>query len=86
MSSTISLSSSSRNAQNSPVCSNVSSASICKSKFIWRFPPQKFDNLPSCISKQLSKSYVKPLNTDDELIKRQELAVLIYDLGLRLHV
>ncbi|CAF3030717.1 unnamed protein product [Rotaria sp. Silwood2] len=63
-----------------------SSSSIWKSKFIWRFPPPKFDNLPSCISKQSSTSNIEPLNIDDELIKRQELSILIYDLGLHLNV
>ncbi|CAF3579293.1 unnamed protein product [Rotaria sp. Silwood1] len=66
--------------------SSSSSSAISKSKFIWRFPPPKFNNLPSCISKQSSTSNIQPLNHDDELIKRQELAILIYDLGLHLNV
>ncbi|CAF1256653.1 unnamed protein product [Rotaria sordida] len=66
--------------------SSSSSSSISKSKFIWRFPPPKFNNLPSCISKQSSTVDIQPLNIDDELIKRQELAILIYDLGLHLNV
>ncbi|CAF1101838.1 unnamed protein product [Rotaria sordida] len=66
--------------------SSSSSSPVFKSKFIWRFPPPKFDNLPSCISKQSSTIAIQPLNIDDELIKRQELAILIYDLGLHLNV
>ncbi|CAF4015448.1 unnamed protein product, partial [Rotaria sordida] len=66
--------------------SSSSSSPVFKSKFIWRFPPPKFDNLPSCISKQSSTIDIQPLNIDDELIKRQELAILIYDLGLHLNV
>jgi hypothetical protein len=62
------------------------SSSISKSKFIWRFPPSKFDNLPSCTSKRLSSFDIQPLNIDDELIQRQELSILIYDLGSRLNV
>ncbi|CAF3331938.1 unnamed protein product [Rotaria socialis] len=58
-----------------------SSSSICKSNFIWRFPPKKFDSLPSCISKRSFTSNIQPLNINDELMKRQELAILIYDLG-----
>jgi len=68
--------------------SNSSSAlsSISKSKFIWRFPPSKFDNLPSCTSKRLLPFGIQPLNIDGELIQRQELALLIYDLGSHLNV
>jgi hypothetical protein len=63
-----------------------SSSSISKTKFIWRFPPSKFDNLPSCISKRLSSFDIQPINIDDELIQRQELSILIYDLGSHLNV
>ncbi|CAF1519076.1 unnamed protein product [Rotaria magnacalcarata] len=66
--------------------SSSSSSSICKSSFIWRFPPKKFDSLPSCISKRSFTSNIQPLNINDELMKRQELAILIYDLGLHLNV
>jgi hypothetical protein len=63
-----------------------SSSSIPKSKFIWRFPPSKFDNLPSCTSKHLSSFDIQPLNIDTELIQRQELSILIYELGSHLNV
>jgi hypothetical protein len=66
--------------------STLHSHSILKSKFIWRFPPLKFDNLPSCTSKRLSTLDIQPLNINDELIQRQELSILIYDLGSHLNM
>ncbi|CAF1236201.1 unnamed protein product [Adineta steineri] len=66
--------------------SSLSSNFISKPKFIWRFPPSRFDHLPSCTSKRLSTFNLQPLNSDDELIQRQELALLIYELGSHLNV
>jgi hypothetical protein len=71
---------SSRVSSRSSLYSNCLS-SISKSKFIWRFPPSKFHNLPSCISKRFS-----PFDIDNELVQRQQLSILIYDLGSHLNV
>jgi hypothetical protein len=60
-----------------------SHSSSAKSKFIWRFPPSKFLNLPSCTSKRFD---IQSLNIDDELIQRQQLSILIYELALHLNV
>lgn len=80
-----SLSSSSRIPLKSSLHSH-SSCSLSKSKFIWRFPPSKFDNLPSCTSKQLTLLNIQPLTIDNELIQRQELSILMYNLGSHLNV
>lgn len=83
-------SSSSSSSSRIPLKSSISSHSSCsllsKSKFIWRFPPSKFDNLPSCNSKQLLINNIQPLNIDNELFQRQELSILIYHIGLQLNV
>lgn len=64
-----------------------SSSLTTKSKFIWRFPPSKFVNLPSCSSKQFSSNdLLKILNFDEELLLRQQLSILIYDLGSQINV
>jgi hypothetical protein len=76
-----SLSSSSKSSLHSH-----SSSTRSKLKFIWRFPSSKFDNLPSCTSKRLSSIDIQPLNIDDELIQRQQLSILIYELASHLNV
>ena len=63
-----------------------SSSSKSKPKFIWRFPPLKFDNLPSCTSKHFSTFNIQPLNINDELIQRQQVSILIYELGSNLNM
>ena len=84
MSSSSSLSTTARNSFKS---SHLSSSSFAlKSKFIWRFPPLKFDYLPSCISKRSSSCDSQPVTIDDELLLRQQLSILIYELGSHLNV
>ena len=63
-----------------------SSATKLKSRFIWRFPSAKFDHLPSCTFKRLSSFGIQPITCDDELLQRQQLSILIYELGSHLNV
>ncbi|UJR24815.1 hypothetical protein I4U23_006190 [Adineta vaga] len=80
-----SVSSSSKISLKSTSCSSLGST-ILKSKFIWRFPPSKFDYLPSCSIERLLTYDIQPLTNDNELIQRQDLALLIYELALHINV
>ena len=59
---------------------------LSKPRFIWRYPPSKFLHLPSCNPKQLNNVQFEPLNFEDELLQRQRLSVMIYELGYQLHL